>query len=143
MKKQRRLRLSSLLLAILVGVVSQLFYSCGGTSAEEKEVNETNVSTETFNVGEFAYLIDNCVGVVDTDDWSTVLAFVKANDMRGIQDLVVQGKAVTFAGGKQVKVIENGFEFVQVRDVGATESLVWVPRNMLTHEDVWGVSQTQ
>lgn len=85
-----------------------------------------------------AYLTDNCVGVVDKDDWGQVMDFVKADDMTGIQNLVIAGKATTFAAGKQVKIIKIGFEFVQVRDIDASELLVWVPINMLTHEDVYG-----
>lgn len=108
-------------------------------SDKELSIDSPSQPTQDFKPGEMAYLTDNCVGIVDKDDWGQVMDFVKADDMTGIQNLVIAGKATTFAAGKQVKIIKIGFEFVQVRDVDASELLVWVPTNMLTHEDVYGI----
>lgn len=118
--------------------------SCGSTnsnndSSSETETVEESTTAEKFVAGELGYLTDNCIGVVDTDDMSTIMKFLKANDMMGVQQMVASGKATTFAAGKQVKVIKVGFEYIQVRDTGASEMLVWVPKNMLTHEDIYGV----
>lgn len=108
--------------------------SCSSSKDENKE---------SFKVGENAYFKDNCVGVADKGDWDEVLKYVKADDMIGISKLVSEGKAITFAAGKQVKVIETGFEFTQIRDLFASEALVYVPTNMLTHEDIYGVYQKE
>lgn len=123
-------------LAVFILTMSALsFVSCDSTNTNNKSTS----GTETFVAGEFAYLTDNCIGVVDTDDMSIIMDFLRANDMTGIQQMVAVGKATTFAAGKQVKVIKIGFEYIQVRDVDASEMLVWIPKNMLTHEDVYGI----
>lgn len=115
-------------LAVFILTMSALsFVSCDSTNTN----NKSSSVTETFEAGEFAYLTDNCIGVVDTDDMSIIMDFLRANDMTGIQQMV--------AAGKQVKVIKIGFEYIQVRDVDASEMLVWLPKNMLTHEDVYGI----
>lgn len=113
--------------------------SCSSSNSNSETTNEA----EKFEVGELGYLTDNCIGVVDTDDMDQVMTFLKADDMIGIRNLVSSGKATTFAAGKQVKVIEIGFEYIQVRDINASEMLVWVPKNMLTRKDLYGIYTQQ
>ena len=119
-------------------VIFIIFMGLANSCSTDNSNNRTN-NAENFVVGELVYLTDNCIGVVDTDDMSSVMDFLRANDMIGIQQMVAAKKATIFAAGKQVKVIKIGFEYIQVRDVDATEMLVWIPKNMLTHEDVYGI----
>lgn len=132
------------LVLVILALTMGISISCDSSkfqndTTSKEETVEQNKKSEKFVAGELGYLTDNCIGVVDKEDMSDVMKFLKANDMTGIQQMVAAGKATTFAAGKQVKVIDVGFDYIQVRDVNSTEMLVWIPKNMLTHEDIWGV----
>ncbi len=106
---------------------------------DENVTNSTFQEAEEFEVGDFCYLTDNCFGFVDYDDLRNVMDIIKADDKRGMQEMIVNKKATTLASGKRVKIIKIRTDFIQVIDVDASELQVWVPSSMLTHEDVYGL----
>ena len=136
-----------ILVTILIISVLWIIYKCDTSNSNEKTTTETTSETtseptketEKFKPGEIGYLTDNCIGVVNYDDMTKVMEFLNADDMTGIKQMVAAGQATTFASGKRVKVIKSKWGNLQVRDIDATERLVWIPKGMLTHEDVWGI----
>ncbi len=129
----KRIIVSLSFIAIAISFCS-ILYSCNSSKSQKE-------SKETFTVGDYAFFKDNCVGVVDKDDWDDVLKLVKADDMSSLSILVATGKATTFAAGKQIKVIKTGYDLTQIKDIFASDLLYFVPTNMLTHEDVYGIFQ--
>lgn len=140
---------TSLVIAIIVSLF--LISRCNSSSSNEEKTPATTSETtsettsdsvketETFKPGEFGYLTDKCIGVVDLGDMGKVMDFLKADDKTGLMQMGAAGKITSFASGKRVKVVKVKFEHIQVRDIDGTERLVWIPKGMLTHEDVWGI----
>ena len=141
MEKTKKSINKKLLIIILAVIVLSLFVPDLSDSDKKSNENVTDSSqkTETFEVGEFGYLTDYCFGFVNYDDLGKVMDIVKADDKRDMQEMVASKKATILAPGKQVKIIKIKIDIAQVRDVDASELLVWVPLSMLTHEDIYGL----
>lgn len=130
-----------LLIIILVVIILPLLFFVPSTDSDkqpdENVMDSTSQKTEKFEVGEFCYLTDNCFGFVDFDDLGKVIDILKADDKTGMMEMVASKKATTLAAGKRVKIVKIKCDYIQVRDVDASELLIWVPSSMLTHEDIY------
>ncbi len=124
--------------ALGFGLLSMCFSESSQTETEETE----EIQNCVYKPGDIVYITDDCYGVVDKDDWDELMKFINAKDKIGVMNFIAAGKGTVFAAGKRVKVIKNSFSLTQIRDIDASENLFWIPNEMLTDKDIYGIYES-